>query len=76
MDSEEAPAQRPVTLEITVEDVTTEAPGPDPPKLTISQTPLRENLLPQGESIDLGGEFSTPGRQQCYTFREPDGQAK
>ncbi|KAK1893457.1 Trafficking protein particle complex subunit 12 [Dissostichus eleginoides] len=70
MDSEEAPAQRPVTLEITVEDVTTEAPGPDPPKLTISQTPLRENLLPQGESIDLGGEFSTPQEDSSATPSE------
>ncbi|KAK5916473.1 hypothetical protein CgunFtcFv8_011451 [Champsocephalus gunnari] len=70
MDSEEAPAQRPVTLEITVEDVTTEAPGPDPPKLTISQTPLRENLLPQVESIDLGGEFSTPQEDSSATPSE------
>ncbi|XP_033980236.1 trafficking protein particle complex subunit 12 isoform X1 [Trematomus bernacchii] len=68
MDSEEAPAQRPVSLEITVEDVTTE--GPDPPKLTISQTPPRENLLPQVESIDLGGEFSTPQEDSSATPSE------
>ncbi|XP_061897774.1 trafficking protein particle complex subunit 12 isoform X1 [Entelurus aequoreus] len=56
MDSEEAPAQRPVTLDITVEDVIGEAPSPEPS----SQVPAKDYLLAQGESIDLGGEFATP----------------
>ncbi|XP_077441612.1 trafficking protein particle complex subunit 12 [Vanacampus margaritifer] len=60
MDREEAPTQRPVTLDITVEDVTQEAPSPDPPESTSSRTPARDNILPQGESIDLGGDFATP----------------
>ncbi|KAK5857118.1 hypothetical protein PBY51_010384 [Eleginops maclovinus] len=70
MDSGEAPAQRPVTLDITVEDVTTEAPGPDLPKPTISQTPLRENVIPQVESIDLGGEFTSPQEDSSATPSE------
>ncbi|XP_077394260.1 trafficking protein particle complex subunit 12 isoform X2 [Festucalex cinctus] len=60
MDCEEAPAQRPVTLDITVEDVTQEAPSADPPESTGSRTHARDNILPQGESIDLGGDFATP----------------
>ncbi|XP_061552665.1 trafficking protein particle complex subunit 12 isoform X1 [Phycodurus eques] len=60
MDSEDAPAQRPVTLDITVEDVTQETPSPCLPESTSSQTPARDNFLPQGESIDLGGDFATP----------------
>ncbi|KAG7225201.1 hypothetical protein INR49_014760 [Caranx melampygus] len=48
MDSGEAPAQRPVTLDITVEN---ESPS--------SQTPSRDNILPQEDSIDLGGDFAT-----------------
>lgn len=58
MDSGEAPAQRPVTLDITVKDVTKEAP--DPPEPTTSQTPSRDHVVPQEDSIDLGGEFATP----------------
>ncbi|XP_049917429.1 trafficking protein particle complex subunit 12 [Epinephelus moara] len=60
MDSGEAPAQRPVTLDITVEDVTKETPGPDPPEPATSQTPSRENIISQEDSIDLGGDFATP----------------
>ncbi|XP_051942639.1 trafficking protein particle complex subunit 12 [Hippocampus zosterae] len=61
MESEEAPAQRPVTLDITVEDVTQETPSPDPPVSTLStRTPTRNDILPQEESIDLGGGFATP----------------
>lgn len=56
----EAPAQRPVTLDITVEDVTKETPGPDPPEPATSQTPSRENIISQEDSIDLGGDFATP----------------
>ncbi|XP_061698788.1 trafficking protein particle complex subunit 12 [Syngnathoides biaculeatus] len=60
MESEDAPAQRPVTLDITVEDVTQEAPSPHPPESARSPTPARDNILLQGESIDLGGDFATP----------------
>ncbi|XP_077587766.1 trafficking protein particle complex subunit 12 [Stigmatopora nigra] len=57
MDSEEAPAHRPITLDIMVEDVPQEAPSPDPPEPASSQ---RDVILAQGESIDLGGGFATP----------------
>ncbi|XP_077477450.1 trafficking protein particle complex subunit 12 [Stigmatopora argus] len=60
MDSEEAPAHRPVTLDIMVEDVPQEAPSPDPPEPASSGTPARDVILAQGESIDLGGGFATP----------------
>ncbi|XP_042356318.1 trafficking protein particle complex subunit 12 [Plectropomus leopardus] len=70
MDSGEAPAQRPVTLDITVEDVTKEAPGPDPPEPATSQTPSRENLIPQEDSIDLGGDFATPQEDSSATPSE------
>ncbi|KAM9786437.1 trafficking protein particle complex subunit 12 [Syngnathus typhle] len=71
MDSEEPPAQRPVTLDITVEDVTEETPPPDPPESTSSQTPARENnILQQGESIDLGGDFATPQGDSIATPSE------
>nr|XP_057946354.1 trafficking protein particle complex subunit 12 [Doryrhamphus excisus]XP_057946356.1 trafficking protein particle complex subunit 12 [Doryrhamphus excisus]XP_057946357.1 trafficking protein particle complex subunit 12 [Doryrhamphus excisus] len=59
MDSEEAPAQRPVTLDITVEDVTREAPAQDFTEPTM-QAPAKDYVLPQVESVDLGGEFATP----------------
>lgn len=69
MDSEEAPAQRPVTLDITVEDVTKgTAPSPDPPEPTTSQTPSTD--LPQEDSIDLGGEFATPQEDSSATPSE------
>lgn len=68
MDSEEAPAQRPVTLDITVEDVTKGALSPDPPEATTSQTPSRD--LPQEDSIDLGGEFATPQEDSSATPSE------
>ncbi|XP_034713558.1 trafficking protein particle complex subunit 12 [Etheostoma cragini] len=67
MNSGEAPAQRPVTLDITVEDVNKEAPGPDPLEPTISQTPSRDILLPQEDSIDLGAEFATPQEDSSTT---------
>ncbi|XP_034531488.1 trafficking protein particle complex subunit 12 [Notolabrus celidotus] len=70
MDSDEAPAQRPVTLDITVEDVTIETPAPDPPEPTTSQTPFRDSLLPQEDSIDLGGEFVTPQEDSSATPSE------
>ncbi|XP_060919538.1 trafficking protein particle complex subunit 12 [Labrus mixtus] len=67
MDSDEAPAQRPVTLDIIVEDVT---PEPDPVVPTTSQTPSRDALLPQEDSIDLGGEFVTPQEDSSATPSE------
>uniref|UniRef100_UPI0037E86F96 trafficking protein particle complex subunit 12 n=1 Tax=Semicossyphus pulcher TaxID=241346 RepID=UPI0037E86F96 len=70
MDSDEAPAQRPVTLDITVEDVTKEVTAPDPPEPTTSQTPSRDILLPQEDSIDLGGEFVTPQEDSSATPSE------
>lgn len=70
MDSGEAPAQRPVTLDITVEDVTKEAPAPDPPEPTTSQIPPRDNVVPQEDSIDLGGEFATPQEDSSATPSE------
>uniref|UniRef100_A0A8C2WPU5 Trafficking protein particle complex subunit 12 n=1 Tax=Cyclopterus lumpus TaxID=8103 RepID=A0A8C2WPU5_CYCLU len=63
MDSGEATAQRPVTLDITVEDV------PDSPEPTTSQTPFRD-LVPQVDSIDLGGEFVTPQEDSSATPSE------
>ncbi|XP_029315957.1 trafficking protein particle complex subunit 12 [Cottoperca gobio] len=70
MDSGEALSQRPVTLDITVEDVTNEAPNPDPPELTTSQTPPRDNVVPKEDSIDLGGEFATPQEESSTTPSE------
>ncbi|KAG7509823.1 hypothetical protein JOB18_005880 [Solea senegalensis] len=68
MDSEEAPAQRPVTLDITVEDVSQAAPDPLEP--SFSQTPSRDNVLCQEDSIDLGGEFATPQEDSSATPSE------
>ncbi|XP_058470815.1 trafficking protein particle complex subunit 12 [Solea solea] len=68
MDSEEAPAQRPVTLDITVEDVSQAAPDPLEP--SSSQTPSRDNVLCQEDSIDLGGEFATPQEDSSATPSE------
>uniref|UniRef100_A0A8C9ZQ05 Trafficking protein particle complex subunit 12 n=1 Tax=Sander lucioperca TaxID=283035 RepID=A0A8C9ZQ05_SANLU len=70
MNSGEAPAQRPVTLDITVEDVNKEAPGPDPPEPTISQTPSIDSVIPQEDSIDLGAEFATPQEDSSTTPSE------
>ncbi|TDG98593.1 hypothetical protein EPR50_G00201920 [Perca flavescens] len=70
MNSGEAPAQRPVTLDITVEDVNKEAPGPGPPEPTTSQTPSRDSVIPQEDSIDLGAEFATPQEDSSTTPSE------
>uniref|UniRef100_A0A667X6I1 Trafficking protein particle complex subunit 12 n=1 Tax=Myripristis murdjan TaxID=586833 RepID=A0A667X6I1_9TELE len=70
MDSGEAPAQRPVTLDITVEDVTKEAPAPAPPEPSSSQTPSTDSVLLQEDSIDLGGEFVTPQEDSSATPSE------
>ncbi|XP_045917831.1 trafficking protein particle complex subunit 12 [Micropterus dolomieu] len=68
MDSGEAPAQRPVSLDITVEDVTVEAPDPLEP--TTSQSPSRDNVIVQEDSIELGGEFATPQEVSSATPSE------
>lgn len=70
MDTGEGHAQRPVTLDITVEDVSKEASAPAPTEPTISQTPSRSNVLPQEDSIDLGGEFATPQEDSSATPSE------
>ncbi|KAM6917091.1 trafficking protein particle complex subunit 12 isoform 2-T2 [Lycodopsis pacificus] len=67
MDSGDSPAQRPVTLDITVEDVTKEAS--DPPEPTTNRTPSRD-LVPQVDSIDLSGEFVTPLEDSSATPSE------
>lgn len=63
MDSGETPAERPVTLDITVEDVPKSSPGPalpePPPSSSSNLLPSSANVLPQEESIDLGGDFTT-----------------
>ncbi|XP_070698452.1 trafficking protein particle complex subunit 12 [Pempheris klunzingeri] len=70
MDSGELPAQRPVTLDITVEEVTKEIPDPDPPEQTTCQTPSRNNVVLQEDSIDLGGESVTPQGDSSATPSE------
>uniref|UniRef100_A0A8C6WZK3 Trafficking protein particle complex subunit 12 n=1 Tax=Neogobius melanostomus TaxID=47308 RepID=A0A8C6WZK3_9GOBI len=59
MDSGEIPAERPVTLDITVEDVPKEAPGPASSQPSSSQ-----------ESIDLGGDFISPQDDSSATRSE------
>lgn len=67
MESGEASAQRPVTLDITVEDAAKEAPDPtDPTSNQISTT----DVVPQEESINLGGEFTTPQEDSSATPSE------
>ncbi|XP_071774281.1 trafficking protein particle complex subunit 12 [Centroberyx gerrardi] len=70
MDSGEAPAQRPVTLDITVEDVTKETPAPAPPEPASSLPPSTDCVLLQEDSIDLGGEFVTPQEDSSATPSE------
>ncbi|CAG5866179.1 unnamed protein product, partial [Menidia menidia] len=72
MDPGEAHAQRPVTLDITVEDVNREAPAPDLLEAATSETPPSDNIiLPQQDSIDLGGgEFVTPQEDSSATASE------
>lgn len=67
MESSEGPVERPVTLDITVEDVTTETPAgsQEPPR-----NPPPINVLPQEDSIDLGGEFATPPEDASATPSE------
>lgn len=70
MDSGETPAERPVTLDITVEDIHKEVPGPALPEPSSSHAPFNENVLPQEESIDLGGDFTTPQEDSSATPSE------
>lgn len=64
MESEEAPAQRPVTLDITVEDVSKEAP--EPTSTLMSTT----DIAPLEENINLGAEFTTPQGDSSATPSE------
>lgn len=66
MESEENSAQRPVTLDISVENVTQE--DPDLPEPIASQT-LSTDVL-QEESINVGGEFATPQEDSSTTPSE------
>ncbi len=68
MDSGEAPAQRPVTLDITVKDVTKDAQVH--PESATDRTPSRDNVVPQEDNIDLGGEFATPHEDSSATPSE------
>lgn len=67
MDTGESHAQRPVTLDITVEDASKEDSTPEPPT---NQGPSRDNVLPQEDSIDLGGEYATPQEDSSATPSE------
>ncbi|XP_047466485.1 trafficking protein particle complex subunit 12 [Mugil cephalus] len=62
MDTGESQAQRPVTLDITVEDVSKED--------STSEPPSKDNVLPQEDSIDLGGECATPQEDSSATPSE------
>ncbi|KAM3871473.1 trafficking protein particle complex subunit 12 [Diretmus argenteus] len=72
MDSGDAPAQRPFTLAITVDDVTKRdpVPAPAPPEMTSSQPSSTDNVLLQEDSIDLVGEFVTPLEDSSATPSE------
>uniref|UniRef100_A0A7N6ASA9 Trafficking protein particle complex subunit 12 n=1 Tax=Anabas testudineus TaxID=64144 RepID=A0A7N6ASA9_ANATE len=68
MNGEEAPAQRPVTLDIAAEDVNKEAPALDPLEPTSNQS--HTSVLHQEDSIDLGREFATPQEDSSSTPSE------
>lgn len=68
MNDEEAPVQRPVTLDITAEDVNKESPALDHLEPTSSQS--HTSVLPQEDSIDLGREFVTPQEESSGTPSE------
>ncbi|XP_056151745.1 trafficking protein particle complex subunit 12 [Lampris incognitus] len=70
MDSNEAPAQRPVTLDITVEDVAKEDPAPALPEAIPSQSPTSDNILLPEDSVDLGGEVVSPQEDSSATPSE------
>lgn len=67
MDAGEAHAQRPVTLEITVDDVAKEAT--DPPEPTTTQTCSRDGVQKE-DSINLDGEFASPQEDSTATPSE------
>ncbi|KAJ3613677.1 hypothetical protein NHX12_019923, partial [Muraenolepis orangiensis] len=64
MDSDEGPAQRPVTLDIAVEDFANASLAPD------ETTMSNQAILPPEETIDLGGEFVTPLEDSTATPSE------
>lgn len=64
MESEENSAQRPVTLDISVENVTQEDPESLEP---IAAQILSTDVLLQEESINVGGEFATPQEDSSTT---------
>lgn len=68
MDPEEVPAQRPFTLDITVEDISTDLQNETEPSFT--QPSSTDNVLLQEESIDLGGGFATPQEDSSATPTE------
>lgn len=70
MDSGETPAQRPFTLDITVEDVNREPLAPASPEPASSQVPSRENLFAQEDNIDLDAGFATPREDSSATPSE------
>lgn len=67
MESEESSAQRPVTLDISVENVTQE--DPESPEPTATQT-LSTDVVLQGESVSVGAEFPTPQEDSSTTPSE------
>ncbi|XP_014842920.1 PREDICTED: trafficking protein particle complex subunit 12 [Poecilia mexicana] len=68
MDKVEAHAQRPVSLGITVDD---EAAVSEPAAEATSQIPSEDSILPQEDSIDLGGtDFVTPQGDSSATPTE------
>uniref|UniRef100_A0A8C4GPS2 Trafficking protein particle complex subunit 12 n=1 Tax=Dicentrarchus labrax TaxID=13489 RepID=A0A8C4GPS2_DICLA len=48
------------------ETINDRSEAPDPPE-PVSQTPSRDSILPQEDSIDLGGEFATPQEDSSAT---------
>ncbi|XP_033843803.1 trafficking protein particle complex subunit 12 [Periophthalmus magnuspinnatus] len=70
MDSGETPAERPVTLDITVEDVPKEATAPASPEPSTSYVPSDKSEPPQEETIDLGGDLTTPQEDSSATPSE------
>ncbi|RVE66360.1 hypothetical protein OJAV_G00106560 [Oryzias javanicus] len=71
MDAREAPSQRPDTLDITMEDGSNAASAVDPLEAPGNLAPFKDNVLPQEESIDLGGaEFATPHEDSSATPSE------
>lgn len=66
MESEENPAQRPVTLDITVEDAAKDALDTTEPISTLLST----DIAALEESINLGAEFSTPQGDSSATPSE------